>query len=227
MKTDLHIIEDGQGILIPKAYLEECGIKGSVDISVERGRIIVKAIKSKKDRPEKFVNFVMNEFCLKENKAALAALKCADNPKKQGKSVHYLAPFYMDFDNQNEYQPYATIAAAIAKADAKQNGHVGIGRAIARCYETVTTSDNKKEVGPQAKTKIRRLLACDSTEEACRTLRPLFSLIEANGLAKTIDYISLLRDLDGFHIDWRREQIKQYWARDFYKRLADKEVNDE
>jgi CRISPR system Cascade subunit CasB len=226
MKTELHKIEDGQGVLIPKTFLEECGIKDAVDISMENGRIIIKAFKSKKDRPENFVNHVM-KFCNEENKAALAALKCADNLQKQDKSLSYLATFYIDFDNQNEYLPYATIAAAIAKADAKQNGHVGIGRAIARCYETVAGSDNKKEVDPQAKTKIRRLLACDSTEEACRVLRPLFSLIDAKGLAKTIDYISLLRALEGFHIDWRREKIKQDWARDFYKRLADKEANDE
>ena len=226
MKTELHKLEDGQSDLIPNAFLEECGIKDAIDISIENGRIIIKAIKSKKDRPENFVNHVM-DFCNKENKAALAALKCANNLQKQDKSLPYLATFYIDFDNQNEFQPYATIASAIAKADARQNGYVGIGRAIARCYDTVASSDNKKEVDPQAKTKIRRLLACDSTDEACRVLRPLFSLIDAKGLAKTIDYISLLRDLEGFHIDWRQEQIKQHWARDFYKRLADKDDNNE
>ena len=226
MKTELQKLGDGQGVLIPKAFLEECGIKDAVDISIEKGHIIIKAITAEKYRPEKFVNHVM-DFCTKENKAALAALKCADNLQKQDKSLPYLAAFYIGFDSQNEFQPYATIASAIAKADARQNGHVGIGRAIARCYDTVASSEHKKELDPQAKTKIRRLLACDSTEEACRVLRPLFSLIDAKGLAKTIDYISLLRDLEGFHIDWRREQIKQYWARDFYKRLVDKDDNDE
>jgi CRISPR system Cascade subunit CasB len=229
VKIQLQKMENGQGILIPQAFLDECRFTDKVNLRIENGHIIIESVKSKKNRPKDFVNFVM-EFCKKENKGALAALKVADNPNppKQQKAFHYLAAFHVDtdFDNQNEWLPYATIAAAIAKTNAKENGDVGIGRAIARCYGTSNTGD-KKEIDPQAVSKIRRLLACDSTSEACRVLRPLFSLIEAKGLAKTIDYISLLNDLDGFHIDWRREKIKQDWVLDFYRRLGDKNKDDE
>ena len=225
MKTELHKLEDGQGILIPKAFLEECGIEDAVDISIENGRIVVKAIKSKKDRPENFVNDVM-DFCKKDNKAALAALKGADNPNKQQKSFHYLAQFYIECNDSNEWLPYATIAAAIAQAGIKENGNVGIGRVIARCYGTSTTGE-KKEIDTQAVSKLRRLLACDSTTEICRVLRPLFSLIDAKGLAYSINYVELLNDLTKFHLDWSKEKTRQKWARDFYKRLADKDENDE
>ena len=225
MKTELHKLEDGQGILIPKAFLEECGIEDAVDISIENGRIVVKAIKSKKDRPENFVNDVM-DFCKKDNKAALAALKGADNPNKQQKSFHYLAQFYIECNDSNEWLPYATIAAAIAQAGTKENGDIGIGRVIAHCYGTSTTGE-KKEIDTQAVSKLRRLLACDSLDEVARVLRPLFRLINAKGLSKTINYISLLRDLENFHLDWSKERTKQNWARDFYGRLAEKDAQDE
>lgn len=223
MKAEIQKIGDKLAVLIPDTFIKDFEITKDLDIRLENGRIIIAPIKSKKDRPERFVNFVM-DFCIKEKKAGLAALKNADNPQKRDKSDPYLAPFHVfnDFDSENEYAVYATVAAAIAKADVKENGNVGIGRAIARCYATSTTGD-KKELDTQSVNKLRRLLACDSPEEVCRVLRPLFSLINAKGLSKTIDYISLLRDLDNFHLDWSKERTKQYWARDFYGRLRDKD----
>jgi CRISPR system Cascade subunit CasB len=221
MRVELQKINEEAAVILPEKFLKECGINDAVDINVENGRIVITSSKFKKDRPENFVNFVM-KFCIAENKAALAALKCADNPKKQEKSYDYLAPFYIDFNSPNEVLPYATIAAAIAKTNSKENGHVGIGRAIARCYDTIDKNDNKKEIDPQAKVKIRRLLACDSTEEVRRVLRSLFSLIESRNV-KNINYVSLLRDLESFHLDWKRELTKQYWAKDFYNRVLDKD----
>jgi CRISPR system Cascade subunit CasB len=226
MKTQLKTIENEQVIIIPKAFLEECNItQDDVNLRIENGRIIIEPIKSKKDRTENFVNYVM-DFCRKKNKGALAALKGADNANKQAKSFHYLAEFYIDVESEMQWLPYATIAAVIAQANVEKNGNVGIGRAIARCYGTSTTGE-KKEIDTQAVSKLRRLLACDSTTEVCRILRPLFSLIDAKGLAHSIDYVQLLRDLEGFNIDWRREQARQHWARDFYKRLAEKDIQDE
>jgi CRISPR system Cascade subunit CasB len=60
----------------------------------------------------------------------------------------------------------------LQKQKVEQNGTVKIGQAIARCYEEGNQSD-------QAKAKLRRLLACDTTEEVCRILRSLFSLISS------------------------------------------------
>ena len=226
MKTPLKTIENEQVITIPKAFLEECNItQGDVNLRIENGRIIIESIKSKKDRAENFVNDVM-DFCRKDNKAALAALKGADNPNKQQKSFHYLAQFYIECNDSNEWLPYAPIAAAIAQAGTKENGDIGIGRVIAHCYGTSTTGE-KKEIDTQAVSKLRRLLACDSLDEVARVLRPLFRLINAKGLSKTINYISLLRDLENFHLDWSKERTKQNWARDFYGRLAEKDAQDE
>ena len=230
MKIQLQTLDDGKGLLIPKNFLEECHFAESVNCRVENGRIIIEKFQSKKDRPEKFVNYVM-EFCKAENKAALAALKGADSShhKKQEKSFHYLAPFYIDTNNESEWKPYATIASAIAKSNAEKNGATGIGRTIARCYGVSHSGDKKesKEIDAQAVNKLSRLLACDSTSEVCRVLRPLFSLIDSKGLAKNINYISLLRDLEYFNIDSNRERTKEYWTRDFYRRLNDAEQINE
>ena len=83
----------------------------------------------------------------------------------------------------------------------------GIGRAIAKCYDDGNQSD-------QAKAKLRRLLACDSVEEACRILRPLFSLIASRGNS-SLNYARLLEQLLKFH--WESERIKSQWAQEFYK----------
>jgi CRISPR system Cascade subunit CasB len=99
------------------------------------------------------------------------------------------------------------IGSAIAKAKVEQNGTVKIGQAIARCYEEGNQSD-------QAKAKLRRLLACDTTEEVCRILRSLFSLISSKG-GVVLDYVSLLNDL--CYYNQYSQRVKSQWAQDFYR----------
>jgi CRISPR system Cascade subunit CasB len=215
MKTKLQPIDDGQGVLIPKSFLEGCGITDEVNIRLENNRIVLEPVKSKTERPERFVDR-MFELCNSENKAAKARLKRADsdNPKIAEQSYEYLAHFYIELDRDYEYRPYATIAAAIAKSKVERNGNIGIGRAIALCYEDGNASD-------QAKAKLRRLLACESVDEVCRILRPLFSLIEAKA-SVNLNYTQLLSDLLYFHSNPQR--VKSRWAQDFYQRSNTEEV---
>lgn len=163
---------------------------------------------TKSSRNENFVKFVM-ERITKEDNRAVAALKRADNPATEYQSWEYLAAF-IDIDKDYERLPYATIASAIAKVKAEQNGKVQIGQAIAQCYEDGKESD-------QAKMKLRRLLACETTEEVCRVLRPLFSLIDAKANVQ-LDYAALLKDLLYFHRD--NKSVKSHWAQDFYRNFA-------
>ena len=157
-----------------------------------------------KDRCASFVYFIIER--IGKDKGCLAALRRADNPATEYQSWEYLAAFNIDLSKSFERLPYATIAAAIAKAEIKNNGTARIGLAIAKCYKDGSSSD-------QAKAKLRRLLACNSVEEACRILRPLFSLIDAKSLC-SLDYITLLRDLIKFH--WDSQLIKSRWAQSFY-----------
>lgn len=163
----------------------------------------------KTGRQEKFVEFVIG-LCQKD-KGAAAALRRADNPATEYQSWEYLAGFNIDLENQFERIPYATIAAAISRAKAERNGSAGIGKAIAYCYDDKSASD-------QAKARLRRLLACDSVKEACRILRPLFSLIDSKA-AVTIDYSRLLKDLIDFGYD--SNKVKTKWATDFYRHAAE------
>lgn len=210
MKTKLQPIADGQGVLIPKSFLEGCGITDEVNIRLENNRIVVESVKSKTERPERFVER-MFELCNNENKAAKARLKRADsdNPKVAEQSYEYLVQFFIELDRDYEYRPYATIAAAIAISEAKHNGGIGIGRAIALCYPEDNGSD-------QAKAKLRRLLACESVTEVCRILRPLFGLIDAKA-GMNLDYAKLLKQLLKFH--WDNQYVKSRWAQDFYQRI--------
>jgi len=166
---------------------------------------------SKPKHHEAFVNFTI-ERC-QQDKGRAAALKRADNPATEYQCWEHLAAFQVDLDKDYRRLPYATIAAAIARAEAGHNGATGIGRAVASCYEDGNNSD-------QAKAKLRRLLACESVEEACRILRPLFSLIDAKA-GVTLNYAQLLEDLLRFHGD--SQYVKSRWAQDFYHRQPSQE----
>ncbi|MGI6656627.1 MAG: type I-E CRISPR-associated protein Cse2/CasB [Desulfobulbus sp.] len=157
----------------------------------------------KKDKTERFVAYTMQRC--QQDSALASALRRADNPNTAYQSWYYLTAF-VDLEQPAQRIPYATIAAAIARAKATQNGPVTIGRAIARCYEDGSRND-------QARTKLRRLLACNQTEEACRILRPLLSLIDSRAGVR-LNYARLLKDLLFFNND--AQQIKARWAKDFY-----------
>ena len=169
---------------------------------------------NKSNKSEDFVQFII-ELIQNDNGAA-AALKRADNPNLEYQSWEYLARKpYVDIDKDFVRLPYATIACAMAKAKAEQNGKTKIGAAIAKCYEDGNESD-------QATAKLRRLLACDSIEEICQVLRPLFSLINSKAGIQ-LDYADLLKDLRWFYKN--SQQTKAKWAQNFYRHSVADEVN--
>jgi CRISPR system Cascade subunit CasB len=174
------------------------------------------AMDSEKDkrtgRPDAFVLYVI-ELC-KKDKGAAAALRRANNPATEYQSWEFLAAFSIDLENPFERIPYATIAAAIARTKPEKNGSIGIGKAIALCYDDRSASE-------QAKAKLRRLLACASTEEACRILRPLFSLVESRADA-ALDYARLLKQLTSFSYD--DNKVKTQWASEFYHQAVANET---
>lgn len=155
-------------------------------------------------REERFVTGVL-KVC-SESKGKAARLRRADNPATEYQSWELLAYYGIDLEREWERLPFVTVAAAIAKAKTERNGSLGLGRAIAACYENGNSSD-------QAKARLRRLLACDDLDELCRILRPLFSLIDSK-VGQGLDYIRLLKQLRSFPFDPQR--IKAQWAQDFY-----------
>lgn len=149
----------------------------------------------------------------KEDNAFLAAFKRADNPATEYQCWEYLAWMGIDLEKSWLRLPYTTVLAAVARAKPDKDGHLDFGSAIARCYNDGNTND-------QAKAKLRRVLACDSIEEICSVIRPLFSLIASKG--SPISYGNILNDLVWFDNDPLHTKIK--WAQGFFgKPRADEE----
>lgn len=161
--------------------------------------------KEKYTRAEAFVLFIIDR--INRDKGIAAQLRRADNPATEYQCWDQLALFNIDLEKSSERLPYATIAAALAKGKIERNGNMNIGAALASCYEEGSNSD-------QAKSKLRRLLACESVGELCRILRPLFSMIISKS-NHHLNYAQLLNDLLLFN--FRKEQIKSRWAQNFYK----------
>lgn len=160
-------------------------------------------------KEEAFVNYIINRC--KDN-GVRASLSRAENPATEYQSWEVLAAFQINLTFDNQRIPYAFIAATMAKNKIDKNGHMKLGTAIASCYSDGSLSD-------QAKAKLRRLLACDTTDEACRILRPLMALIYSRGINQ-IDYVGLLKDLLWFSFDESRARSKARWAQDFYGKSA-------
>lgn len=168
------------------------------------------------NRSENFVNYIIKK--VQESKADSAALCRADNSQTEYQSWDILAVFGVNLEKEFERLPFAIVSASIARSKSKFNGKTSIGRAIAECY----SEDNSSN---QAKAKLGRLLACDSTEEACLILRQFLRLIESKSNL-TLNYVKLLDDLLWFNHEESRQKIKASWAQNFYHKKI-KETNNE
>lgn len=155
-------------------------------------------------REERFVTGVVQQC--QQNKGLAARLRRADNPATEYQSWELLAGYGVDLEYEQQRLPFATVAAAIAKAKCERNGTLSLGRAIAASYEEGRDSS-------QATTRLRRLLACEDLPELCRILRPLFSLIDSKA-GQPLDYTRLLKQLRRF--SFSPQQVKAQWAQEFY-----------
>jgi CRISPR system Cascade subunit CasB len=154
-----------------------------------------------------FVSFVLKR--LAQDNAFGAALRRADNPATEYQSWEYLAA-WCDLDDTPRRTCYAAVAAGLAHAKKSTDSSASIGSAIARSYKDGNQDDS-------AKRKLRRLLACDSSTEACQWIRPLLRLAESRGVQ--VNFGRLLDDLLYFG-----PKVKERWATDFYGR---KEEHDD
>jgi CRISPR system Cascade subunit CasB len=166
------------------------------------------------DRETRFVLGVIQQCG--HDKGLAARLRRADNPATEYQSWDVFASYGIDLTSDAQRLPFATMAAAIARAKAQHNGNLSLGRAMAACYEDGQKSD-------QAKMRLRRVLACDELPELCRVLRPVFSLVDSK-VGQSLDYVRLLKQLRRFAFNTQR--VKAQWAQEFYGQqvLADSEA---
>jgi CRISPR system Cascade subunit CasB len=155
-----------------------------------------------------FAAFVLTR--LAQDTAFGAALRRADNPATEYQSWEYLAA-WCDLDDTPRRTCFATVAAGLARAKVSTDGSSSVGSVITRCYKDGNQDDS-------AKRRLRRLLACDSSTEACLWLRPLLRLAESRGVH--VNFGRLLDDLLYFG-----PKVKERWAMDFYGKK--KEVHDD
>jgi CRISPR system Cascade subunit CasB len=163
----------------------------------------------KEQREDRCQAFICHVISRMENDRAMGArLRRADNPATEYQSWEYLAarPAKVNLENARERRAFATVAAALARAKPERDGALGIGRAIASVYEGGKDND-------QAKARLRRLLACSSSEEACDILRPLLRLVASRGAP--VCHTRLLRELLYFS-----ERTREHWAQDFFSSAA-------
>lgn len=159
-----------------------------------------------------------------DDKGLAARLRRADNPATEYQCWETLAAWGVDLEREGQRLTFATVAAAIARAKPPANGSLILGRAIARCFDEGNQSD-------QAKTRLRRLLACGELAELCRVLRPMLTLIESR-VTQPLDYARLLKQLVDFGRasaggnDTWLQRIKAQWAQDFYGQKAEAEAGE-
>lgn len=150
-----------------------------------------------------FVNYVIDR-CEKD-KGFAAKLRRADNPATEYQSWQIIGP-WIDLENSQQRLSFGTVGAGIARSKVKINGSLRIGKAIHLAYSDRVTA----EYSDPAEARLRRLLACQSTREACRVVRPVLMLVNSK-VEQSLDYISLLRELRYFG-----DKAKIRWAQDFY-----------
>ncbi|EIA0806496.1 type I-E CRISPR-associated protein Cse2/CasB [Vibrio vulnificus] len=159
----------------------------------------------KTDKHSAFVDYLF-VHC-ERDKGFAARLRRADNSATEYQSWEVLAKFNVNLNFSPERLPHALIAAAVAKSRATGNGTISLGHAIALAFDRGANSE-------QANMRLRRLLACNDVEEACRILRPLITLIQSR-VSTPIDFSSLLKDLLRFNRDPHRTKAR--WAQQFYR----------
>lgn len=164
---------------------------------------------AKASRGENFVSYAITR--IHKDTGFAARLRRADNPATEYQSWELLAGFGVDLEFDWSRLPYCVVGAALAKAKPEADGSLKLGAAIAACYDEGSQSD-------QAKAKLRRLLACSTTAEACQILRPLLALISSRGVR--LDFSQLLDDLLWFSGD-SRDRIRTRWAQSFYHRVKE------
>lgn len=163
------------------------------------------------NREDSFVASVIARC--REDKGLAARLRRADNPATEYQSWELLAAWHVDLERDDQRLPFATVAAAIARAKPDANGSLSLGKAIARCYAEGNQSD-------QAKARLRRVLACDELSEVCRVLRPVLTLVESR-VGQPLDYARLLKQLKRF--PFATQRVRAQWAQEFYGYNAEAE----
>ncbi|MDP3187979.1 MAG: type I-E CRISPR-associated protein Cse2/CasB [Limnobacter sp.] len=155
---------------------------------------------------------------LPKDKGAASRLRRADNPSTEHMSWEILAKFNIDLEKPYQRIPYALVAASLAKSKNLKSGSFRLGSALRLAFSEAQTSPN--EPAAQAVARLRRILSCSSTEELCRVLRPVLTLIQSR-VSGDLDYARLLNQLLRYH--HAPEKVQAQIAQEFYSYSGNQE----
>jgi len=155
------------------------------------------------DRAEGFINYLIEQF--KTDKGTRAFMRRADNPSMEYQAWEILARFGVNLEDETERKSYATVGAALARANPSSDGGLELGTALGTCGK-----DGK--AGDPEKARLRRILACTDVLELCGVLRHILPLFVSRKVP--ISYTKLLKDILQFKYD--PEKVKIKWAKMFF-----------
>lgn len=155
-------------------------------------------------RGHAFVGYVLER--MKTDNAFAAHLRRADNPTTAYQSWEILAP-WCKLDTRWDFQPFATVGAALARCQIEADGSMGLGEALSTALSGDDGTPGREM--ESARRRVRRVLASRDGVEACSVLRSTLRLLEAKG--SRLCYGRLLDDLLFFG-----ERVKVRWAQEFY-----------
>ncbi|MDL2058995.1 type I-E CRISPR-associated protein Cse2/CasB [Mesosutterella sp. AGMB02718] len=140
------------------------------------------------------------------DKGIAADLRQADNPVTSYKAWPTLIRGGIDI-RRPDRDAYFVIAAALARGKVQEDGTQNLGEALRASFD--------KDSENQGEPRLRRLLSCDTVDEACQIVRPIIHLIQSREKA-SLSYSRLLWDLKLFQSDAYRDRVKEIWAYSFY-----------
>jgi CRISPR system Cascade subunit CasB len=165
-------------------------------------------------RSSRFVDSLIKKC--QQDKGFAANLRQCDMSGRNYLAWEFLISFGIDIENNYQAVPHLSIAAAIARAKPESNGSLSLGMALSLCYDDGAKSQ-------PARARLRRLLACNSSEELGLILRPILLLVNSK-CSRDLDYVQLLDQMLWFENS--SERTKARWAQDFHRVNSVVEVDE-
>jgi len=163
---------------------------------------------------EEFVAHLYEMIHVRNNKGFAAKLKKGESESTDVYAWEVLA-HWVDLQNEQRTKAYSLIGAAVARSPQSKDGCNGLGKGLWMSVE------DKQDIETSfAATRLRRLLACQDSNELIRILRSTLRFLQSKDIV--LDYSRLLDELLGFNWDNSRDITRTRWAMEFFGQKENK-----
>lgn len=149
-----------------------------------------------------FIAYIKGNYA---NRGFMADMRKASSTSTRHYAWPMMAPF-CDLQDPAQEEAFSLVGYALArsKKDMPNTGNLGATLRVLTCLD-------KRFPGKGGPTdgRMKRLLACRSSVEMCRLLRPMMGLIQSKGVG--VDHTKLLEDILGWG-----ETVRRNWAAAYY-----------